>query len=239
MNKEKYLAKIKKLLNLARKTSNANEAANAISMAQSLMRQYNISEVEAGFCDISEACSKGAPSDASRPPNYMGYLVQVVSQSFGVRALFTWRYDVRRLVSRRCVRFYGPGSRPEVAAYAFDVLSRQMIKARKEFIASLRKGIKTSTKTARADLFCEGWVNGVWQVLDAFNPREEEETLMEAYRTHLRNKGDISESRLRKAGNTRGGSDDAVHAGYESGMNARLSHGVNGAASASLAIGRT
>lgn len=238
MNKEKYLAKIKKLLNLARKTSNPNEAANAISMAQKLMREYGISEAEAGFCDISEACSKGAPSDASAPPNYMGYLVQVVSKSFGVGALFTWRYDVRRLVARRCVRFYGPGTRPEVAAYAFDVLSRQMVKARKEFMATLRKSIKPSTKTARADLFCEGWVSGVWQVLEEFNPREEEVTLMEAYRQHLRKTGDISESKLREAGNARGGSDDAVYSGYEAGMKAKLSRGVNGSAREPLAIGR-
>ncbi|EPB3939289.1 DUF2786 domain-containing protein, partial [Yersinia enterocolitica] len=42
MNKEKYLAKIKKLLNLAKHSTNPNEAANAMSQAQNLMREHGL-----------------------------------------------------------------------------------------------------------------------------------------------------------------------------------------------------
>ncbi|HIA7423700.1 TPA: DUF2786 domain-containing protein, partial [Escherichia coli] len=43
-NKSKYIAKIKKLLRLARGTSSPEEAANAIAKTQAYMRQHGISE---------------------------------------------------------------------------------------------------------------------------------------------------------------------------------------------------
>ncbi len=46
MNKEKYLAKIKKLLNLAKRSANPNEAANALRQAQNLMREHRLSTTD-------------------------------------------------------------------------------------------------------------------------------------------------------------------------------------------------
>jgi len=49
--------------------------------------------------------------------------------------------------------FYGPDKRPQIAAYAFDVFTRQMMAARKEFSAVQCKSIKRATKTGRVDAF--------------------------------------------------------------------------------------
>lgn len=130
--KDKYIAKIKKLLRLARGTSSPEEAANAIAKAQAYMRQHGISENDAKLFDIQEAASAGAPSDASTPPRYMHILCDLVCKAFGVECYISGEYRASGSLKRH-VRFYGSDSRPEIAAYAFDVLSRQMMAERKKY----------------------------------------------------------------------------------------------------------
>ncbi|EGT5658500.1 DUF2786 domain-containing protein [Citrobacter braakii] len=235
MNKEKYLAKIKKLLNLARKATNQNEAAAALRQAQKLMRQHNVTELEAEFTDISEAGSKGCPNHAQTPPKYLIYLVEVIKRAFGVQAYFTWR-EVKFFYSspRRVVMFYGPDARPQIAAYAFDVLARQLTAARKEFISGLHKNTKPANRTAKADLFCEGWASGVWRIVAELVPTEAETTLMASYRE--RQLHDLKDGSCRDARKVKG-EESAKAAGYLSGRQAQLSHGVNGAASETKLIG--
>lgn len=126
-NKERYLQKIKKLLNLARRSTNANEAANAMNQAQALMRQHGITATDVDLLEINEEGSKSAPSHAQKMPKYMANLAEVICRAFGVQC-----YHQYYSIDRRQVVFYGPNERPTIAAYAFDVLSRQMVKARRE-----------------------------------------------------------------------------------------------------------
>ncbi|RYC42831.1 DUF2786 domain-containing protein [Pectobacterium zantedeschiae] len=236
-NKEKHLQKLKKLLNLARRTTNPNEAANAMSQAQALMRQHGLTDTDVDLMEINESGSKSAPSHAQKVPKYMGWLAQVICETFGVECYHSFQRNYLSN-SQRCVIFYGPNERPQVAAYAFDVLSRQMMKARKEFTAGQRKNIKPSTKVARADMFCEGWVQGVYQVLDKFVVSRTEATLIEAYHHKLQQDGGVKSGELRDAKNARG-TDVAKEVGYQAGKNASLHHAVNGSGQAEIArIGR-
>ncbi|MHC0025757.1 DUF2786 domain-containing protein [Enterobacter vonholyi] len=236
MNKEKYLAKIKKLLNLARKATNTNEAAAALRQAQNLMREHNLTELEAEFTNISEASSKGSPNHAQTPPKYLVYLVEVIKRAFGVQAFFSWREGKYFYNSpRRVVTFYGPDSRPQIAAYAFDVLARQMTAARKEFIGELHKNTKPANRTAKADQFCEGWASGVWNIVAELVPTESEATLMELYRERQLASG-LESGKCREARKASGG-DVARTAGYLSGRQAQLSHGINGAGDEMKLIG--
>lgn len=233
MSNEKYLNKIKKLLNLAKRTTNANEAANAMSQAQALMRQHGLTESDVELMAINEAGSKTVPSHARKTPVYMAGLMQLISDAFGVQSYLLFKQG-----NKDTVIFYGPNERPLIAAYAFDVLSRQMMKARREFSAGLRKNIKPSTKIARADTFCEGWVAGVWQVIDEFVVSDAEATLIEAYHRKLQQDIGVTTREPRDAKTVRGG-DDARSAGYIAGKNANLHRAVSGAGAASLArIGR-
>ncbi|WP_347253483.1 DUF2786 domain-containing protein [Leminorella grimontii] len=178
MNKEKYLQKIKKLLNLARRSTNPHEAANAIS------------------------------------------------QAFGVRCYYSFRYTGYRGIPKRIVIFYGPAERPQIAAYTFDVLSRQMMAARREYIGTMRKNIKPETKTARADTFCESWVHGAYEVLQEFAVTQPEEALMEAYHARMTETGmKTGESRAAKKCR---GADHAAVSGYASGLTAKLGHAIGG-----------
>lgn len=59
MDREKVLSKIEKLLNLAERNTNENEAALAAMQARNLMKKYDISESEVGElkqeeCEVSE-----------------------------------------------------------------------------------------------------------------------------------------------------------------------------------------
>ncbi|WP_226020326.1 DUF7168 domain-containing protein [Serratia symbiotica] len=231
-NKDKLLAKIKKLLNLARKNTNPHEASLALERAQKMMREHRVTETDVALTEISEASSEGAPSNANKIPRYMSMLIGIIRQAFGVQSYLAWR------LGKRTVVFYGPDERPQVAAYAFDVLTRQMMSARREFSAGQRKSIKRVTKTGRADEFCEAWVHGAYQVIEAFAVTPAEKGLMEAYYKKI--SGDFVTVPYRPAKKVRG-EDGARGAGYVAGTNARLSHGVDGSTSAGqepLQIGR-
>lgn len=235
MNKEKYLARIKKLLNLARKSTNTNEAATAMRQAQNMMRKHDVAESDVDFINISEASSKGSPNHAQTPPKYLVYLVEVIKRAFGVQAYFAWRSGKYFYSSpRRIITFYGPDCRPQIAAYAFDVLARQMTAARKEYVSELHKNTKPANRTAKADQFCEGWADGVWRIVAELVPTEAETTLMESYRE--RQLRDMEKGSCREARKVKG-EESSRTAGYLSGRQAQLSHGVNGAGAETKLIG--
>lgn len=74
-------------------------------------------------------------------------LIGIIRRAFGVQSYLSWQ------ISKHTVVFYGPDKRPQIAAYAFDVFTRQMMAARKEFSAVQCKSIKRATKTGRVDAF--------------------------------------------------------------------------------------
>ncbi|QPR28218.1 DUF2786 domain-containing protein [Edwardsiella hoshinae] len=236
MNKEKYLQKIKKLLNKARNNSSEHEAAAALRMAQKLMREHGVGATDVELMDITTANSKGAPSDAVKFPNYVALLANAIFDAFGIEGVISWRYTASGQ-PKRIIKFYGPNERPEVAAYAFDVLSRQLCRARAEFISGMRKNIKSATKTARADAYCEAWVVGVRDSLTAFACTEAEKTLMAAYKArYFASAPEASGRAVKKAK----GVDDAFYAGYFDGRQVELHQGVGsaGRAASPAQIGR-
>ncbi|EJD0052833.1 DUF2786 domain-containing protein [Escherichia coli] len=235
-NKSKYIARIKKLLRLARGTSSPEEAANAIAKAQAYMRQHGISENDAELFDIQEAASAGAPSDASTPPRYMHILCDLVCKAFGVECYISGEYRASGSL-KRYVRFYGPDSRPEIAAYAFDVLSRQMMAERNQYQDKHCKRCKPSTRVARGDQFCEGWVFGARDVIAVYDVSPEEKSRLELYRENLHRTKVRRDGDMRTAKACRG-AEFAATAGFIAGKNARLHQGVNGQSNRPLALGR-
>lgn len=219
-NKDKLLAKIKKLMNLARKNTNPHEASLALERAQKLMREHRLTETDVALTEVSEASSAGAPSNAINIPRYMAMLLEIIRRAFGVQSYLSGRNG------KRIVVFFGPAERPQVAAYAFDVLTRQMMTARREFSAGQRKSIKRATKTGRADAFCEAWVHGAYQAIEEFAVTPAEQDLMATYFQKISE--DFMSVTPRDAKKVRG-DDGARGAGFRAGQNARLNHGVDGA----------
>src|SRR5690606_32037845 len=64
---------------------------------------------------------------------------------------------------------------------SFEVLLRQALKARGEFIATTLKRIKKSNKTRRADLFSESWVYAACANVAAPTPPEGAESAIDAH----------------------------------------------------------
>lgn len=215
---EKLLQKIRKLLALA-KSSNPYEAAVAMRQAQKLMRERNINQVEV---EIGEARSKQA--FANKTPKYIHLLAATVETAFGVKGYFESGLKTSAV-------FYGQAERPEIASYCFDVLYRQLAKAREEFNVTQDKRLKRATKINRADLFCEGWVSGVYRTIKEFALQlsEEEEEKLTSYQQHLNAKHAFREAEIRESKSTgRSSSDTAKQLGYRQGRQVELHHGVNG-----------
>lgn len=219
---QKAIEKIKKLLRLAQ-SANEHEAAAALSRAQALMKQHGISGDSPDLSDI-DCVSIKSKFKARKPANYFANLTAIIARAFGCKPHLAWDW----MTEAYYVNFTGHNERPEIAQYAYQVLERQLIRARKEFIASQNKRIKRSTKTARADIFCEAWVTGVYDKVVAFALSDEETQqlteYMEAQHPNLKTAKvrDASEKRAR------GGAGNAYFAGYESGKQAQLNRGMHG-----------
>ncbi len=213
---------VRKLLELARSNSNAHEAGLALARAQKLMTKYGISERDASLSTVQQAPSQGAPSEARRAlPEWMSRLAWTVGSAFGCRLYFSWRET--RAGYRRNVTFYGFSERPAVAAYAFDVLSRQLKDATTDYLKTQDKRLKMKTRRARAEQFRAGWVCGVWRVVTAFQVTEQEQQLM----TDWLDTQQMGELQTRVVKSCRGDTVARLE-GYLAGKNARLHHGVQG-----------
>lgn len=218
---EQLIKRIRKLLALSRNNSNPHEAAQALSRAQALMRKHGITELDADISVIKTSSSKGAPSEAEKVPVWMGRLMNVVAGAFGCHTYLDWRITTGGYW-RRIVTFYGFGERPVVAAYAFDVLCRQMQKATKEYLSTQSRKLKHSTRRARAAMFRDGWVYGVRDVVDAFRLTEDETRVMNTWLQNQQFEGMVV---FREVKVCHGG-DHARWQGYNEGKKATLNHGV-------------
>jgi len=222
---EKALDKIKKLLALAKSTSSEHEAANALRMAQKLMREYQLSETDVKLHEIAEKHTKCANA-ANKQPSWAALLAQTVCRAFGIDYFLSWRRDIGRSIT-----FYGPKDRVEIGTYCYEVLAPQLVKARKTFQAALNKRLLKTTKINRSDLFAEGWITSVYRKVEALVPTEEEQQLVQLYqeKNHpslVQIKNRSAEQRKRDMG--------GYFEGLVQGRNAQLNAGVAGAAQARI-----
>ena len=158
INQTKIIDKIKKCLALS-KSSNQYEAAAALRQAHKLMRQYKLSQKDIDLHGVNEQISIG--SGNHQPPEYECYLAGHIGYLFNCKVLHD--PDLNHWV------FIGVRPHNELAQYAFNVLYRQLKKNRTEYIKSRLHRCKTrATKTRRADLYCDAWVNAVYQTIKKF-----------------------------------------------------------------------
>lgn len=172
MADEKILDKIKKCLAMA-SSANEHEAAAALRQAQKLMEAHGVSDRDMLAAQAGESGTKAGA--ATKPATWEANLAVSVGEAFGCRVLF----------SQRCTGiwvFIGFGATHEVASYAFHVLNRQARKARVAYIATgLKRVRRPAVKTARADLFCEGWIRTALGTLTAWTVVPEQDEAVEAF----------------------------------------------------------
>lgn len=134
MNRSDALIKIKKCLALAT-SNNPHEAAAAMRQAQKLMQRFDISDADVGITDVSECATKARNVEAV---NWEVSLAHLVAKAFSCqvhgKVCHSYTENLRKRRDRRYV-FVGVGAASEVAAYTFDVLSRQCAKDRRQHMA--------------------------------------------------------------------------------------------------------
>jgi len=217
--RDDILAKIRKCMDLA-KSGGEHEAAAALRQAQRLMEMHQVSSAEMLAAGVGESRAKSGA--VARPAKWESGLAGRVAGAFGCKLIFIRSYwDLAHWL------FVGVAPANEIAAYSFEVLLRQALKARGEFIATTLKRIKKSNKTRRADLFSESWVYAACANVAAPTPPEGAESAIDAHmQLHHPSLGELDVAD-RNAGRNLSAKDEAAWvAGRLSGRGARLHAGV-------------
>lgn len=228
MNKKEVIEKIKKCLALS-KSANQHEAATALRQAQALMEKYNIDADDAELLGIVENQIFG--SGAHKPPVFETLLAQSIAKLMGCKVFLS--YTVKRSASGAKVSaiwtFVGFDPASEIASYAFDVLFRQLKKARATFISTTLKRVTIrANKIKRADLFCEGWVIEASEQARRIKPDTEKLKQIDAYLSKTTElKKFEPKNRNEKTNKNSSRSFNDFWAGREAGKDAQINHGMN------------
>ncbi|WP_421793433.1 DUF2786 domain-containing protein [Hydrocarboniphaga effusa] len=176
-DRERALDRIKKCLRLS-KSSNEHEAAAALRQAQKLMREHGLSQADVLAAeDASEA--KARSGAGRRPPRWETWLSAVVAEAFGCDTLHLQGWSGCKATADWS--FIGCGAAPELAAYTFTVMFRQLKRARSEHANAQLKRCGPTTRTRRLDLFSEGWVITVQTQIQRFANDGKTVAAIEAY----------------------------------------------------------
>jgi len=171
---KKIAVKIAKLLALST-SDNPTEAETAKRQADVLMAKYNLTSGDVAAANVHEKhCKSGGKYN---PPLYLCSLSNVVARAFGCEAVFQsgggWQDSV--------MKFIGIGIKPELAAYTFDVLRRQINNDRTDYIKTLKR-FKRTNKIRMADLFCDAWVSRVSRQVQVFAGSPADKEAIAAYK---------------------------------------------------------
>lgn len=217
MNKQAVLEKIKKCLALS-KSANEHEAAQAMKQAQVLMKKYEVDAVDVVLSEVSER--GGGRKMAVKLAEWQWSFANMISEVFGCKC-----YQLGNAMF-----FYGLGNRAEIAAYAFDVVYRQISAARREFLKNCRER-KPSNRTYLADQFCNGWMMGAWSAVKAFEMSDDEKAVMADYKGKKYPHMDNAVVRDAKSPELDGSAAmiEAIVKGQAAGKKVQLHHAMNGA----------
>lgn len=216
----RILRKIERCLALSR-SANQHEAGIAIRQAQALMAEHGVTEFDVAASRIGRSATR---AEAGRhPPRYVDDLATLINAAFGTVAVYETR--ATRSGWQGYFAFIGPEDSARVAAYAFEVLQRQLVADRKAFLATVHGNAKRITKIRRADAFANAWVIGAAEHIVPIKKSEQTLSAIGAFK-----KRHYSEPLGELTSHDRGHKRDdhkAMLRGLEAGRQARLHDGVD------------
>jgi hypothetical protein len=159
--RQKALQKIAKCLELGN-SSNIHEAAQAIRMAQRLMQKHGLDQADIEFIQMgTTSASVLLPTD---PSQNILRVIRGINARFGVEAVLVNHKGLKRL------EFVGVAERAIFAAFAFDVLYREMNQQIGSFRQSFSGGGHECRVVARrVASFSSGWIEGALEKLPNLN----------------------------------------------------------------------
>ena len=151
-SKDNIIKRIKKCLAIAGDSAaTSNEAATALRQAQALMREYDLSMIDVENADFK--ITQEFMKMARQQPKWKRYLFSSIAKAFGVHVMRTCELNQTTKRYEDGYSFYGINERPELAQYAFDVIMRQLRRAKKEFL--MKKGYLSASKKRKiGEDFC-------------------------------------------------------------------------------------
>lgn len=220
MNKDDILRKIKVCLSRAN-SDNPHEAEISLNQAKRLMEMYGFSQNDVEMSDVKTAYAKG--SGNLKPPIYEANLVMAIMDAFHCKAYNRYSTGVGGKI-----QFVGLHPNEELASYYFNVLFRQLKKARKQYVQENLSRCQNKTKTRRADLFCEAWVAVIIKLIRKTftTPNTDKKNLVGLFcQEYFAN----SESAKTKGSHKNITQQDinAIKAGANAASQVQLNHGVN------------
>lgn len=224
MDQERALEKIKKCLEMAKgKGSNPNEAEIALRQAHNLMQAYNL---EAGdvLASMAGEVTIAAGSEGT-PPAWRCRLASVCARAFGANLIVSRKINPDFYIVGAFI-FVGCGAAPELCAYAYQVLERQLQGARRKFLESPNnRRCKRSTKVARGDHFANAWIDAVYRKVDEF--ADIDDNIVEAIEAYMNKHHPQLGNHEMKRRKLKSRDEGAAIAGYQAGKSAQLHHGLS------------
>lgn len=215
-DRERIIDRVKKCLRLA-KSNEPHEAAAALRQAQKLIAEHDLTEAEIAASEADTGTARAGRE--SRPNKWEVALANMIASTFGCEVIFATRWNMGFYGE---YNFVGVAPNGSIAGYAFSVLKRQLVAARREYTRTTLKRCGPTSKTRRADGFCLGWVYSVERQAIALVCGERERQIVQAY-VEL-NFGETTSVKPFSRGN--GLSPRDRMNGWEEGEKARLHHGV-------------
>lgn len=171
--KRKALKKIAKCLELSN-SSNINEAAQAIKMAQSLMKKYGLDQDDIDFISMGKTTSSTLlPSIISDP---ILKIIRGINTRFGVECVLTHYKGLKK------AEFIGDADRAIFAAFAFDIVYREMNEHIGQFRYSFQGSGTTQTEISRRlHSFTLGWLEGALAKLPNIAPEDNSDKKIKDY----------------------------------------------------------
>ena len=220
MNNDDILRKIKACLARAN-SDNPHEAEISLNQAKRLMEMHGFSQNDVEMSDVKTAYAKG--NGNLKPPIYEANLVMAIMDAFHCKAYNRYSTGVGGKI-----QFVGLHPNEELASYYFNVLFRQLQKARKQYIQDNLSRCQNKTKTRRADLFCEAWVEVIIQLIrKTFTaPNNDKKDLVRLFcQEYFANSEPAKTKDSHK--NIKQQDIDAIKAGASAASQVQLNHGVN------------
>ncbi|NVO75139.1 DUF2786 domain-containing protein [Photobacterium damselae] len=171
--KRKALQKIAKCLELGN-SANVNEAAQAIRMAHRLMLKYGLEKDDIEFIKMGKTKSATLlPTDISQS---ILKIIRGINRRFGVECVLTNYKGLKQ------AEFIGMAERAIFAAFAFDVVYREMNQQTGKFRNSFQgTGTSSSEVNRRVGSFLAGWIEGALEKLPTLTTDDDHDKRMTNY----------------------------------------------------------
>ncbi|MDA9556453.1 DUF2786 domain-containing protein [Vibrio sp.] len=173
MDKQKALKKIAKCLELGN-SANVNEAANAIKMAHRLMQKYGLDKDDIEFIKLGKTKSTHLlPTSIS---STVLKIIRGINTRFGVEAVLLNHKGLKQC------EFIGEADRAIFAAFAFDIIYREMNEQTGQFRNSFAgSGTSNTEVSRRVNSFLAGWIEGALEKLPIITPDDKSNNKINDY----------------------------------------------------------